>query len=157
MAIDIQETQNSLFGNIPKTARIEALNPEFEQQADTPVEQEAEQEEAKSKAQAHQSYSAETRPDERQESVPTGPKYSELDKATVLLYPDQKESLERWARRLMKHRSKAMKGESKERLTSNSFIRSLIDLALERESKLDLAFIHDENDLQAWLSQLFRD
>jgi hypothetical protein len=79
-------------------------------------------------------------------------KWETLDRVTVLLTEEQKEGLDKLARRLMKFRAKETRGNpDKERITSNSIIRALIDIFLEHATDTPLEVISSEEDLKVWV------
>lgn len=83
-------------------------------------------------------------------------KWQNLDKVTVLLASHQKEGLDRIAKKLMKHRSKALQGvEEKERITANMLIRAMSEVLLEKENNMDLATLASEKDVIEWLRKNF--
>lgn len=125
MAIDQEETKNTLFGNIKKHAKVK----------DSPKE--------------------EVRIESKKEAQPA--KWETLDRVTVLLTEEQKDGLDKLARKLMKFRARETRGNpGKERITANTFIRVLIDNLLEREAGLPLEVISSEEELKLWTSKLFK-
>lgn len=61
------------------------------------------------------------------------PRYQQLDKVTVLMTAEQKKGLDSVAKRIMKNRATATKGNAdKERITANTLMRALIDNFLAR-------------------------
>lgn len=84
------------------------------------------------------------------------PKWQSLDKVTVLLSAEQKEGLDRVAKRIMKFRSDATKGsQDKERITANTLMRVLIDVFLEKENQLPMEVITNEETARKWVEKLF--
>lgn len=84
------------------------------------------------------------------------PKWQSLDKVTVLLSTEQKEGLDKIAKKIMKYRSDATKGsQEKERVTANTLMRVLVDAFLERESQLEMEVIIDEEAARKWIEKLF--
>lgn len=127
MAIDKEETKNSLFGNIKKQTKTN----------DRP-----EKEDTKEASLTPQNQLA---------------KWETLDRVTVLLTEEQKDGLDRLARKLMKFRVRETKGNpTKERITANTIIRALIDNLLERESDVPLEVVISEEELKIWTSKLFK-
>ncbi len=84
-------------------------------------------------------------------------KWQTLDKVTVLLTTEQKEGLDRVAKKLMKYRSKDLKGnESKERITANTLMRALIENFLDMEEAMQLEVLSSEDDVHKWVSNAFK-
>jgi hypothetical protein len=82
------------------------------------------------------------------------PKYDTLDKVTVLLKPEHKEALDRAAKKILRYRSKKLKGSSdKERITANTLIRCLVEIFLCAESKGEMEILRSEKEAQAWVSK----
>ena len=91
-----------------------------------------------------------------QDSIST-PKWQSLDKVTVLMTADQKEGLDRIAKKLMKHRSKVLKGkDDKERITANTIMRAIIENFLKHENMMELEVLTTEDDVNAWIEKLMR-
>ena len=81
----------------------------------------------------------------------TLPKWQSLDKVTVLLTTEQKEGLDRVAKKLMKYRSRDLKGdENKERITANVLIRALVENFLSKEESIPMEVLSTEKDVLAW-------
>ena len=75
---------------------------------------------------------------------------------TVLLSTEQKEGLDKIAKKVMKYRSDATKGsQEKERITANTLMRVLIDAFLERENQLPIEVITNEETARKWVEKLF--
>jgi len=83
-------------------------------------------------------------------------KWKTLDRITVLLTEDQKTGLDRIARKIMKFRSKAPCGNDKERITTNTLIRVLIENFLESQVNLPMEFIFSEEELKIWAKKVFK-
>lgn len=137
MAINPQETKNKLFGGLKKEPII--IHPEQPSEKDNNLKE----------------------VDRQKETiiVPESelPKWQSLDKVTTLLTPEQKEGLDRIARKIMKFRSKQLKGvDTKERITANTVIRALVENLLEREELLQMEVLSDENDVHAWIRKVFK-
>ena len=76
---------------------------------------------------------------------------------TVLLTTEQKAGLDLVAKKIMKYRSKEAKEcEVKERITSNTLIRCLVDHFLQMESFIQMEALQSENDVQAWIGKMFK-
>lgn len=129
-AIDTKETKNSLFGNLRKETEKEMPSIKIsseEVRAAKPVEKILDQ---------------------------TMPKWQSLDKVTALLTTEQKEGLDRIARKLMKHRSKILKRKDDcERITTNTLLRALIEVFLKEENSLELDVLLSESDVCEWVSK----
>jgi Zn-dependent oligopeptidase len=125
MALD-KEAGNTLFGNIKKSAaKEEAVDI-------SPESKEVVSAEIQSKA-----------------------KWHEFDKVTALLTTEQKEGLDRVARKLMKHRSKFLKNKSdSERITANTIIRALIDNFLKFEDSMVIDVFSSEEEVRSWIANL---
>ncbi len=136
MAIDRASTKDSLFGGLKKT---EKPTPQVESESN-----EAEH--------SHKAAIEIKQPDNDQAL----PKWQTLDKVTVLLSTEQKDGLDRIAKKIMKHRAKESKGMEKERITTNTLIRALVDnfLEIERSSKPDI--ITTESDVREWIKKMFK-
>jgi putative protein kinase ArgK-like GTPase of G3E family len=157
MALDIEATEVSLFGNIKREA--EKLKKDITLSL---------QQEEKSileinnltNVNASQT-SSELETNRKQiltesESSSHKPKWQNLDKVTVLLSTEQKEGLDRLAKKIMKYRSSITKGNlDKERITANTLIRVLVDVFLERENQLEMEVIADEEAVCKWIEKLF--
>lgn len=78
-------------------------------------------------------------------------------KVTVLFTTEQKEGLDRIAKKLMKYRSKQLKGyANKERITSNMLIRALIQNFVKRENLIELSALSNEEDVIKLVENVFR-
>lgn len=127
MAIDPKETKNSLFGGLKKAPPVQPKVEPEQIQSEEPKQQEAK----------------------------TDQKWQSFDKVTALLTTEQKEGLDRVAKKIMKFRSKELKGhESKERITANTLIRSLIDLFLEKEADSNMKILADEEAVKEWVKEI---
>ena len=136
MAIDTQTTKNSLFGGLKKEPII--IQPETEEIEDRPA---VEEKQAKADPQDTKSHLPEA----------ALPKWQSLDKVTVLLTSEQKEGLDRVAKKLMKYRSRDLKGdENKERITANVLIRALVENFLSKEESIPMEVLSTEKDVLAW-------
>jgi hypothetical protein len=85
---------------------------------------------------------------EKEEQIP---KWQSFDKVTTLLTPEQKAGLDAVARSLMKYRSSRTKGKDKERITSNTLIRALIDAFLEKKDSYQLEVLITEEEVKKWI------
>lgn len=84
------------------------------------------------------------------------PKWLSLDKVTVLLTTDQKDGLDRVAKKIMKRRSKQLKvSDNKERITTNTLIRALVNHFLEIEESFESEVLLSEQDVQKWIKNAF--
>ncbi len=136
MAIDAKETKNSLFGGLKK----EPIKPEQPEELENKQEKKVYQD---VKAIDHE---------------PALPKWQSLDKVTALLTPEQKEGLDRIAKKIMKHRSRDLKGnDSKERITANTLIRALIENFIYVEESLKMEVLSSEEDVHLWIRKVFKD
>lgn len=150
MAIDTSETRNSLFGSVKKAAKSVSSAEESTLSKEDSQESSLE---AK-KTNKHE------RPEEQAKNAPgveNQPKWQTFDKVTTLLTSEQKEGLDRVAKKIMKFRSKQLKGnDNKERITTNTLIRVLIDIFLQREQKHDFQeVVSSEDDVREWVRKLF--
>jgi hypothetical protein len=136
MALDTKETQNSLFGGLKKKKEE---TPAVKIKSEAPTE-------------------SESQPKGSSVTVKESKaKWQQLDKVTVLLTTEQKEGLDRVAKKLMKFRSNQLKGiEEKERITANTILRSLIDNFLEQEDVLQLETLTSEKEVREWTSKVFK-
>jgi len=134
MAIDPNETKNSLFGGLKKAEPTPEIEPEKIKQPE-PIQQTVEE------------------PKQQEEKAEQ--KWQSFDKVTALLTTEQKEGLDRVAKKIMKYRSRDLKGhESKERITANTLIRALIDIFLEKEADSDMKILADEEAVKEWVKSL---
>lgn len=79
-------------------------------------------------------------------------KWEQFDKVTTLLTSEQKEGLDRIAKKLMKYRSKELKGkDNKERITANMLIRALIENFLHVEETIQLEVLSSEEEVYKWI------
>ena len=106
MALDKQETKNSLFGNIKKTLKppeeVLKSNPEI--------------------------ISTKT------DAISNRTQLEIIERVTLPLSIEQKEGLDRLAKKIMRNRSNnPFHKENRERITANTIIRALIDTLLEKE------------------------
>jgi hypothetical protein len=92
----------------------------------------------------------------QQQEAQAVPKWQTLDKVMVLLTTEQKEGLDRIAKRIMKFRSKEIKGQEKERITANTLIRALVDNFLKHEESVQLEVVTSEDDVKEWVRKLFK-
>ena len=143
MAINPQDTKNSLFGGLKKEPKAEAIiiQPESEQIEDTIAIKEE---------------SANVTPQEVKENIPEPalPKWASLDKVTVLLTTEQKEGLDRVAKKIMKYRSRDLKGiDAKERITANMLIRALVENFLSKEERFPTEILSSEEDVYEWIKR----
>lgn len=136
MAINPQETKNSLFGGLKKDSIT--IQPE----------QEPKQESFRKEV-----VPVEEKPNDSDQPLP---KWQSLDKVTTLLTTEQKEGLDRVAKKIMKYRSRDLKGnDSKERITANTLIRALIENFLTLEDSLQLETLSSEEDVHVWVKNIF--
>jgi hypothetical protein len=139
MAINAEDTKNTLFGGItkPKTAEVKKLKT---------------QEVPESKTAKH------TEPDISNNSKSSKlPKWKTLEKVTVLMTNTQKDAIDDLARKLMRLRSHEVNPkEERERITANTIFRALLDNFLSRIDLLDMKKVYDEDELKEWLGQLFK-
>lgn len=127
MAIDQEEAKSTLFGN------------------------------SRNQTKANNRPKKEMAIEARKEPLSEPAKWETLDRVTVLLTEEQKDGLDKLARKLMKFRAKETRGNpDKERITANTFIRVLIDNLLERETGLPLEVVSSEEELKLWTSKLFK-
>ncbi|CAF23758.1 hypothetical protein [Candidatus Protochlamydia amoebophila] len=142
MAINPQETKNSLFSGLKSTSQkpLEEVKPE-----------------SASLNYIHQpKINNESSELQVQSVIGQKPKWQSLDKVTALLTAEQKEGLDQVAKKIMKFRSRDLKGnDSKERITANTLMRALIDIFLEKENHLSMEILVDEDDVRKWITKLF--
>lgn len=137
MALDTGKAKDSLFGNIKKP-KEETPTIEIPEAKTEPV---LTQQEQKGDVVGKESK----------------PKWQQLDKVTVLLSTEQKEGLDRVAKKLMKFRSNELRGiEEKERITANTILRSLIDNFLCLEDSLQLETLTSEKEVKEWIAKVFK-
>jgi hypothetical protein len=149
MAINTNDTKNSLFGGLKKAIKPV---PQEEDLIQEKIFQEPEKETKQESSSPYISNPIEHNPD-----ISTLPKWQTLDKVTTLLTSDQKEGLDRIAIKLMKYRSKQLKGlDNKERITANTLIRSLIDNFLELEDSLQFETLTSEKEVKKWIAKIFK-
>lgn len=85
------------------------------------------------------------------------PKFATLEKVTVLLTSEQKDTLDDIARKLMRFRSNALVGkEERERITANTICRALLDNVIDRIDSLEIEAIQNEAELKTWLEKIFK-
>jgi len=132
-AINVDDAKNSLFGGVKKAARSKADEP--------PVEEKSAAEIPKSAGPAPK----------RKAEVCAVPKWKTLTKINVLMDDDQKDILDRAARKIMKSRER--KPDAQERITGNTVVRALVEVLGERLEGIDLSNIDDEVQLKAVLSK----
>jgi hypothetical protein len=146
MALDTGKAKDSLFGNIKKAKEEQSVP--HEMKSETVIHQENKAvlfSETEKKLQNEESGSE------------TLAKWQQFDKVTALLTGSQKEGLDRIAKKLMKFRSKQLKGnEEKERITANTLIRALIENFLRFEDSLELEVLVSEDDVCNWLSRIIK-
>lgn len=133
MAIDKEQTRDNLFGNIKKEKQVILERPSI-----TPslvIDQPADLADGKTLA-----------------------KWQTLDRVTVFLSQQQKEELDRIAKKIMKYRAKAGFGKKeRERITANTLIRALVDALFEKEkNNAEIPVIDKEEDAKAWILKLFQ-
>lgn len=156
MAIDIDESKNTLFGNIKKSDTSTSFPANSTQKTsiveeniarrDT-IEQTKESPDIPSRAsQQLQEFSAHSKA-----------KWHSFDKVTALLTTEQKEGLDRVARKIMKFRAIELKGkDDKERITANTLIRALIENFLRTEESLKMEVLSSEDDIHEWVRGIFK-
>jgi hypothetical protein len=148
MAIDTGETKNSLFGGFkkaPKQVSDENLVSKNELQIKIDIDTEAVENENK------------IIQNDLSENFQIQPKWQTFDKVTALLTTEQKEGLDRVAKKLMKFRAKDLKGrDDKERITANTLIRALVENFLNLEDMMQLEVLNNEKDVQKWLKTLYK-
>lgn len=90
-------------------------------------------------------------------TTPILPKWKTLEKVTVLITSEQKDAVDDLARQIMRFRSQVKKtvGE-KERITSNTIIRALLDNFIAHVSSLAIESIPNEKALKKLLGSLFK-
>lgn len=136
MAINPQETKNSLFGGLKK-------DPIIIQQKSQSLSEEIHKE----------TISIEKKSSDSDQLLP---KWQSLDKVTALLTTKQKEGLDRVSKKIMKYRSRNLKGnDSKERITANTLIRALIENFLTLEDSLQMEILSSEEDVYEWIKRIF--
>lgn len=127
MALD-KNAGDSLFGGIKKNAEKGIVN------NPAPIKEHTKQ------------------PDEQAQA-----RWKELDKVTVLLETEQKEALDRISKSIMKYRSNALKGnDNKERITTNTLIRALIDNFIQIADKIEMDIISSEEEAREWVGKAFK-
>lgn len=140
MALDTNETKNSLFGGLAKGGKKkDPIESNEKNTPDTVI--------------SRNEYKA---PPSEPISTQTKPKYQTFDKVTALLTSKQKEGLDRVAKRIMKQRADLTKREDKERITANTIIRSLIDNFLENEESVKHEIISSEQEVYEWIKKMFK-
>jgi mannitol/fructose-specific phosphotransferase system IIA component (Ntr-type) len=143
MALD-PETRNSLFGGLKQSLKEQPKKEIPHVELTGNLEETQQPEVAKKTAVA---------PARKQKS----PKWQTLDKVTVLLTTEQKEGLDRVARKLMRYRSSELKGrDDKERITANTLIRGLVEVFLQSERAIQLETLSSEDDVCEWLAKNFK-
>ena len=136
MGIDQEETKNTLFGGLKKSAS----------------------------SGAHHSRSSKAKKSDASEvkksltpEVEAMPKWKTFEKVTVLMTTDQRDALEETARKLVRFRSaQAFPPEEKERITANTIARALLDNFMERIDSLAMDSVKNEEDVRAWLKKIFK-
>lgn len=156
MALDIEATSNTLFGNIKKHQINVTVNEESKTQKmpSEEVNNSAPHQEIKENEESFNSSKLNLAI--LPASSTNKPKWQSLDKVTVLLSSEQKEGLDKIAKKIMKYRSEATKGnQDKERITANTLMRVLIDAFLDREHLLPMEVITSEESARKWIENLF--
>jgi hypothetical protein len=127
-ALDVQNASDTLFGNIKKQAKTKK----------------------------------DILPPEVTENVISVSKTStitlknEVDKVTVFISSEQKDFLESVAKKVMRNRPKNQTPElRKERITSNTILRALLQNFLRCDHLLDDKLIYNEADAVKWLEKVF--
>lgn len=132
MALDKQETSNSLFGNIKKATK---------QPPKEVIPASLGGLEVKSELVA-----------------PTNEEWEFIERITLPLSVEQKEGVDRIAKNIMRNRSKSpFNKEKRERITANTIIRVLIDNLLEKEELLAGAAVNTEEEARLWVKRVFKD
>jgi hypothetical protein len=132
MALDTGKAKDSLFGNIKKTKEVLTHEPPL-QKNETIITKNVKNEEASQKT----------------------AKWQQFDKITALLTAEQKEGLDRVAKKLMKYRGRLLKKKSEsERITANTLLRALVYNFLQIEDSMELDVLTSENDVCAWVSRV---
>ena len=140
--IDTAETKNSLFGGL-KAFPVDDVVSIVQKEAQP----------CTTKAKPAIQTSIKTASDNQSDK----PKWLTLDKVTVLLTPEQKAGLDVVAKKIMKYRAKDLKGQdAKERITSNTIIRALIDRFLQAEEYAQMEVLPSESDVQVWITELLK-
>ena len=126
--LDVEDTSNTLFGNIKKSAKKKenslAVVPEaeFQQQTKKIIRKKSEK----------------------------------VSKFTVFISEEHKDSLESIAKRAMRNRTKQTDPTvRRERITSNTILRALLQNFISREHLLDDEVIQHEVDAIKWLENIF--
>lgn len=83
-------------------------------------------------------------------------KWQTMEKVTVLLYPDQKECFDRLAKNIMRYRRDTPATQYRERITTNTVIRAVVQNFLEREEFLTEEVLETEEDVVRWVGTLFK-
>lgn len=149
--IDPIETKNSLFGGLKSSAKRSESQPKFDENPESSNLHSPKDEIANSSSLPTQSTIG------ADVSVEEKPKWLMLDKVTVLLTTEQKEGLDRVAKKIMKNRSKELKGkEDKERITANTLIRALVTKFLSLEDLGSNEVLSSEKDVHAWIGKIFK-
>lgn len=144
MAINTNDTKDSLFGALKKAVKPVPKEIDLAQEK---IFKEPEN----ASSSPYTSHIKESNP-----AISALPKWQTFDKVTTLLTSDQKEGLDRIAKKLMKYRSKQLKGlDNKERITANTLIRSLIDNFLELEDSLHFETLTSEKEVKEWIAKVF--
>lgn len=135
MAIDTKDTKDSLFGNLKKTEK-KIQEPVKEPPAIEHTQEVSEPEVPKKTKPEHSTA-----------------KFHTFDKVTALLTTEQKEGLDRIARRMMKQRGVAQRGA--ERITANTIMRAVIGNFLEVEGNFKHDVMSSEEDVYEWAERIF--
>lgn len=148
MAIDTGKTKDSLFGGLKKAAQNKATSPaapnlKMTVQNDLPLE-------------IQDDPCLSIQPKTTDEAFSSKAKWETLDSVLTLLRSDQKEGLDKVAKKIMKYRSNVTRGrKDKERITTNTVLRAIIDNFLEFEKNLPLEVLTSEEDVLIWIRKLF--
>ena len=140
MALDTENSKNTLFGGMKKSGTSEVIKSgsSKHKKSDSPKVEKSETTQVAN-------------------SVESPPKWKTMEKVTVLMTTEQRDVIEDTARRLMRFRSKGeLPKEDKERITANTVLRALLSNFIDRISSLELASIQNEEELQDWLKKMFR-
>lgn len=145
MALDTEQTKNSLFGNIKKQS-LKSVS--VEELPVAPIQNRIEKVQPIAVKEPQREEKSDAEPQE--DTILA--KWQTLDRVTVLLSEEEKEGLDKLSKKIMKYRAKDTRGKKeKERITANTIIRALIDNLLECEDKLEMTVLETEEDVRAWI------
>lgn len=151
MAINTEDTKNSLFGGLSKAASREVKNSSTSIKPNTVSSGEF-------NLATQEVICANSVVKSTQGTVdPYIPKWQTFEKVTVLLTTDQRDAVEEFSRKIMRQRKSKLKDlDSPERITSNSIIRAILDNAIERIKNVETPALANEESLKIWMSALFK-